>query len=76
MIVGRQQMDEDAVTSAATPAEAVSPGKRRYRLSRQIVVRCLPDVEFAVPIFFEFESPSRRVTGTAPAEVGEVLAAV
>jgi hypothetical protein len=69
-------MDESAVTVAATPAEAVKLRKRGCRHLGQVVVKFLPAVEFAVPVFFEFESQSSRVSESVLTKAGEVLAAV
>jgi hypothetical protein len=73
MIAGSQYASEGVVADAATTAGAVLRRKRGCRHSRQVVVRCLPTVEFAVPILYEFETQSCPVPEPMLTEAGESL---
>jgi len=76
MIAGSQQVNEGDVAGVATPTKAVAPRKRGCRRSHQVVLKFLPAVEFAVPIYFEFEPQSHPVLEPAISEAGDVLALI
>jgi hypothetical protein len=71
MIAGNQQVNESAKASAVTPMKNVASRGEEDCPSRQIVVTCLPAVEFEVPIYFVDELQSYPSARLAPAEVGE-----